>query len=133
MKNLTVFAACALMAAPLCMPAYAELNTIQEYADACMQVLNDAADIIENVTPATADADVEKLLALKPRMQEILAAEAQFSDEERQRAFTGEKWNAANARMRAAVSLLDKKIHNAIPEDRAKLEKVWNICAILCK
>ena len=134
MKNLSILAACALMAAPLCMPAYAELNTGQEYADACIQVLNDAADILEKVTPDTADACVEKLLKeIKPRLQAILASESQFSDEERQLAFEGEKWDAVNKRMREAVSRLSLEMQSAAPEDRAKLEKVWNTCAVLCR
>ncbi|MCH5285111.1 MAG: hypothetical protein J1E42_05875 [Akkermansiaceae bacterium] len=133
MKNLSILAACALMSAPLCMPAYAELNTIQEYADACIQMLNDAADILEKVTPDTADASIEKLMELKPRMLAIIDSESQFSDEERQHAFEGEKWEAVNKRMREAVARLSLEIQSAAPEARAKLEKVWNTCAVLCR
>ena len=133
MNNRSILAACALMAAPMCMTAYAELNTIQEYADACIQVLNDAADILEKVTPDTADACVEKLLEITPRLQAIIASESQFTDEERQIAFKGEKWDAVNKRMRDAVMRLSLEMQSATPEVRAKLEKVWETCAGLCR
>ena len=133
MKNLTLLAACALMAAPMCMIAHAEPTTVREYADACIQVVSDAAGIIEKVTPATADASIEKLNALKPKMAEIMASESRFSEAERQMAFSGEKWNEVQGRMMAAVVRLEKAILNATPEEKAALERVWNATKFLCE
>ena len=125
---MTILAASALMIAPVCMVAQAEPTTVQEFAEESIAIVNDMATILDKVTPATADECVAELNALKPRIAAVQAAEAKFSDEEKQ-ALTSdkaleEKLTAAMGRMMAAAMKLQMTIQNASPEDQAKLMKL---------
>ena len=128
MNNLTILAAGAFLAAPMCMVAQAEPTTIQEYAAESIQLVNDMADILEKVTPETADACAEEMNALKPRLAAMKAAESKFTDEEKASLSTDkaleEKMMSALTRMMTVAMKLQMQIQSASPEDQAKMMKV---------
>lgn len=128
MKNLTILAASALMAAPMCMVAHAEPTTIQDFANESIDLINRMASILEKTTPATADACVAEMNAFKGKVAELKAAETKFSDEEKAKLVEDkdleEKMKAAMNRMIQAAVQLSMTVQKSSPEDQAKLMKV---------
>ena len=128
MNHLTILAAGAFLAAPMCMVAQAEPATIREYAAENLRLVNDIADILEKVTPETADACVEEINALKPKLVALKAVESKFTDEEKASLFTdkevAEKLMATMNRLMSISVKLEMSMQSASPEDAAKMKKV---------
>ena len=128
MNHLTILAAGAFLAAPICMVAQAEPATIREYAAENLRLVNDMADILEKVTPETADACAEEINALKPKLVALKAVESKFTDEAKASLFTdkevAEKLIATMNRLMSISVKLEMSMQSASPEDAAKMKKV---------
>lgn len=116
------------MAAPMCMVAHAEPTTVQEYAIESIDLINRMADILEKITPDTAEACAAEMYELKDKLMALKAAESKFSDEEKEQLIGDteleEKMKAALGRIMQAAFQLQTTLQNAGPEDQIKLMKV---------
>lgn len=131
MKPNTIFSAAALFVAPVCLVAQTEKFSVQEYIVASITCLNELADIMEKVTPATAEACMAELNELKPRIEEIKAAISQYNDEEVSEMLEmkgyEEKLLVIIERITDVTERLQNELPGAAPEEQERVLKIAEI------
>ena len=126
MKNLTILAAGAILAAPVCVVAQEEQTNAQQLVEESVRALNTLSDILEKVTPDTAAACAEELNAIAPKLIELRDVTNNLTAKDKAGLANNkeaeEKVTAAVMRMVTALQNLQNKFQNATPEEMAKLQ-----------
>lgn len=137
MKTLTIVAAGAFMAAPMCMVASALSPEAQQFVDETAVIMNELCDVLEKVTPATADACVVELQKLAPRIAAVSEAEKSLTQADKQElnkdAAANEKMGLALQRLMGAAMKLHTMSENASPEEKEQIDKVMQTMDAIMK
>ena len=127
MKHLITCSAAALLAAPVCIVAQA--RTIEENMEETLALINELSDILENVTPQSADACLAELEQLESRILALKNEADTYTDEEKKAILQNpeivSKLQAPTERLMKAIIMLHIAAgQNPEPQQQAELKKI---------